>query len=94
MNGYITVEDIAHLYKLTSNHVYQLAHTREWRRIRYDGRVHYRIDDVADTLAPEVSQECRLGYCGMPGYCDSCAHECHGDTRSPGQDKTQPQATP
>ncbi len=51
MNGYITAADVAHLRGITLNHVYVLACTHKWRRIRTgDGRVRYHLEDVTDTL--------------------------------------------
>ncbi len=52
MIGYITAADVAHIYKISLNHVYVLACTKRWGRYRDGkGHVHYRIDDVADTLS-------------------------------------------
>jgi hypothetical protein len=54
MTGYITATDVAHIYKISLNHVYVLACTRRWGRYRDgQGRVHYRLDHVADTLASQ-----------------------------------------
>ncbi len=51
MNGYIKAADIAHIYGITLNHVYVLACTKRWRRIRTgDGYVRYLIYDVANAL--------------------------------------------
>ncbi len=54
MMGYITAADVAAIYKISLNHVYVLACTKRWGRYRDgEGRVHYRLDHVADTLSRE-----------------------------------------
>ena len=51
MIGYILASDVAHIYKITMNRVYVLACTHQWGRYRdAQGRVRYRIQDVADTM--------------------------------------------
>jgi hypothetical protein len=54
MIGYIRAADVAHLYGISLNHVYVLACTHRWGRYRdADRLVHYRLNDVADTFAPQ-----------------------------------------
>ena len=56
MIGYILASDVAHIHKISLNHVYVLACTKRWGRYRDStGRVRYRIDDVAATFDKEES---------------------------------------
>lgn len=51
MRGYISASDVAYLHQISLNYVYVLACTHQWGRYRDgQGRVHYRLDHVADTL--------------------------------------------
>ena len=42
--------EIVAAYPITRSNLYVLAHRRKWRRIRYDGRVYYRLADVDQEL--------------------------------------------
>lgn len=50
--GYMTVRDVARIYKKSPANVYRLASIHGWRRYRLDGRIRYHADDVEETLAP------------------------------------------
>jgi hypothetical protein len=50
MSPVITAEDVARNYRRTVDHIYVIARRRQWRRIRWQGRVHYYLDDVDRTL--------------------------------------------
>jgi hypothetical protein len=53
--GYMTVKDVARIYKTSVSNVYRLASLHQWRRYRLDGRIRYHADDVEHTMQPELT---------------------------------------
>lgn len=48
---YLTADEIMTVYNVSRSYVYRMASERQWRRYRDAQRVvHYRVEDVGDTL--------------------------------------------
>jgi hypothetical protein len=46
----LTVAEVARMYQVKATYVYWLASTRKWRRIKWEGRVYYDLDEVDAAL--------------------------------------------
>lgn len=49
----VTVAEVARMYQVKVSYVYWLASTRKWKRLRHEGRVYYRLEDVDAALGRE-----------------------------------------
>lgn len=44
--GHLTAADIARMWNVRAGTVYRLACEQQWKRIRFDRRVYYRVADL------------------------------------------------
>jgi hypothetical protein len=49
--AYLRADEAALAYGITVAEVYRLASEHRWRRFRWCRHVHYRHDDIRDTMA-------------------------------------------
>jgi hypothetical protein len=55
MSGIVSVEEILTTYPVTRGKLYVLAHRRKWHRIKWDGRVYYRLAEVDLELGEDAT---------------------------------------
>lgn len=50
----LTVPEIAKSYGQEPHRIYLLAHRKNWRRVKWQGRVYYHVEDVDKDLGTDA----------------------------------------